>query len=443
MPQTHPNIVLLHAHDAGRWCSPCGAPVKTPHIAGFAREGVLFRKAYCAAPTCGPSRAAMLSGQHPHQVGMFGLPGAQGWKFDDYNKHLVQQLNRWGYHTALAGCQHEVDHADISPLGYAEILSRPGRLDGECYPETIVDVEHFLAREHGKPFFLSFGVDEPHNDNLARPELRMHGKADRHSKTRYYDPLKLDSRYVAPPAHLPDLPEIRREMASLAVGAKIMDEYFGRVLWALHHYGYDENTLVIITTDHGLELPGGKKTLSDMGLGVMLLMRGPGGFRGGKVFDGLVSHLDLYPTICDLVGQEHPPWLEGRSLVPLVENRVNDGALHSEIFGEQTYHGGLEPLRCIRTERHKLVLRHFADGPRLAAAGVSGDRMTELGWLNRPLGHVELFDLYLDPTEACNRADDPAYATVREDLERRLRDWMARTGDPFPTGSFPPPPGRR
>jgi arylsulfatase A-like enzyme len=168
--------------------------------------------------------------------------------------------------------------------------------------------------------------------------------------------------------------------------------------------------------------------------------RGVGQFMEGR--QGLVSHLDLYPTICDLLGQEHPPWLEGRSLVPLVDNRVNDGALHAEIFGEQTYHGGLEPLRCIRTERHKLVLRHFADGPRLAAAGVSGDRMTKLGGLNRPLGHVELFDLYLDPTEACNRADDPAYAAVRADLERRLRDWMARTADPFPTGSFPTPPGK-
>jgi hypothetical protein len=121
---------------------------------------------------------------------------------------------------------------------------------------------------------------------------------------------------------------------------------------------------------------------------------------------------------------------------------IADGELHAETFGEQTYHGGLEPLRCIRTERHKLVLRHFAEGPRLAAAGVSGDRMAELGWMNRPLGHVELFDLYLDPTEACNCADDPAYPAVRADLERRLRDWMARTGDPFPTGSFPTPPGK-
>lgn len=434
-----PNIILLHAHDAGRWCSPYGVPVVTPHLAGFAREGVLFRQAYCAAPTCSPARAALFSGQYPHQVGMFGLAGAQGWAFDDYRKHLVHYLNARGYHTALAGCQHEVNHADLSPLGYHEILSRPGRLDGECYPETVIDVEHFLAREHERPFFLSFGVDEPHNDNLSRPELRLHGRADRHSKTRYYDPAKLDARYTAPPPHLPDLPEVRREMASIAMGAKLMDEYFGRVLHALHHYGYDDNTLVIITTDHGLELPGGKKTLSDMGLGVMLMMRGPGGFEGGRVFDGLVSHLDVYPTICDVVGGTVPPWLEGDSLVPLATGVVKDGGLHDAVFGEQTYHGELEPLRCVRTERHKLVVRYFATGPRLPAAGVSADRMSELGWMQRPLGHVELFDLYLDPTEACNRADDPAYTEVRSTLERRLLQWMERTGDGFPRGEFPSP----
>ena len=360
-----PNIVLLHAHDAGRWCSPYGVPVDTPHLAAFAREGVLFRRAFAAAPTCAPARAALFTGLHPHQIGMFGLPGPQGWRIDDYRRHLVHRLNEAGYHTVLAGCQHEAPDADLSPLGYAEILNRPGRLDGQCYPETIIDVEQFLARRQQRPFFLSFGVDEPHNDNLARPELRLHGKADRHSKTRYYDPQKLDTRFVAPPPHLPDLPEIRREMASLATGVRIMDEYFGRVLWALRHYDYEADTLVIITTDHGPELPGGKMTLSDFGLGVMLLIRGPGGFSGGRIFDDMVSHLDLYPTVCAQIGRPPPPDLAGRDSSLLVNGRVRDGELHYELFGEQTYHEEPEPLRSIRTDRYKLVLRHFTDGPRL------------------------------------------------------------------------------
>mgnify|MGYP001025856398 CR=1 FL=1 len=438
-----PNIVLLHSHDAGRFCEPYGYAVRTPNLQKFATEGVLFRNAYCAAPTCGPSRCALMSGQYPHQVGVYGLPKKDHWHFNSFDKHLVQNLNTWGYHTVLAGCQHEADFGDLSPLGYAEILGQQneGKRLGECYPETINDVEAFLARiPEVKPFFLSFGIDEPHNDNLSRPELGLHGKADRHSKTRFYDPDRLDARYTAPLSHLPDIPEVRREMASLAKGVEIMDEYMGRVLDALQHRGLEDNTLVIVTTDHGLEIPGGKMTLGDPGVGVMLMIRGPGGFHGGQVMEGLVEQIDLFPTICDLLEVPIPSWLEGKSLLPLVRGDVEDGSLHDAVFFEQTYHGkDFEPLRAVRTERYKLVLRHFETGPLMTSPGRSSQALEKLGWYKRPLGKVELFDLYLDPCEACNRAEEPAYAVIRRDLEERLRAWMEKTDDHFRTGILPEP----
>ena len=156
--------------------------------------------------TCAPSRAALLTGQTPHEVGMYGLPGRQGWVIDDHRKHLVQFLNGLGYETVLAGVQHECDHADIRPLGYQRVLEDepPARAqNGEFYQETIDKVERFLAtRAAGSPFFLSVGIDEPHRDNIPRPELNLHGKSDRFSKTRYYDPERLDWRYTAPPPWL-------------------------------------------------------------------------------------------------------------------------------------------------------------------------------------------------------------------------------------------------
>ena len=93
MMSTPPNIVILHAHDCGRWCSPYGAPVNTPHLAAFATQGIVFRHAFSTAPTCSPARASLFSGHYPHQVGMYGLAGPQGWAFDDYGKHLVHSLN--------------------------------------------------------------------------------------------------------------------------------------------------------------------------------------------------------------------------------------------------------------------------------------------------------------------------------------------------------------
>jgi len=347
--------------------------------------------------------------------------------------------------TVLAGVQHEANHREHFPeIGYTRVLERetPAReQDGECYPETIDKVEAFLATyDRSRPFFLSVGIDEPHRDNLARPELNLHGKSDRFTKTRYYDPEKLDWRYTAPMPWLPDLPEIRKDTESYREGVKIMDEYMGRVLYALKHNGLDGETLVLVTSDHGTEFPGGKKTLRDQGTQVMLMIRGPKNtpFVGGRVIEPMVTHLDLYPTICELLGREPDHPLEGKSLLPLAGGGV--GALHEFTFAEQTYHGPLEPLRSVRTERYKYIRRHFPTGPRMRHDGPTTPLMEALGHYDRAVGHEELFDLYLDPWETCNRAADPALAEIKAGLSRQLDEWMARTRDPFACGQFPPTP---
>ena len=441
-PAPRPNILLLHSHDCGRAIQPYGWPVATPHLLRFAREGVLFRHAHCAAPTCGPSRAAMLTGVYPHQCGMFGLPGRDGWQLRDPSRHLVHVLNAAGYLTALAGVQHEVNHADLSPLKYQRLLDTRAQ-KGEHYPETLDRVEEFLHERataaDGRPFFLSLGLDEPHRNNLARPEIGVGAESARFSKTRYYDPEKLDWRHTAPPPWLPDLPELRRDTEALHEGVRILDDYVGRVLAMLRHRGLEENTLVVLTTDHGIEFTGGKKTLREQGTGVFLMLRGPGPFAGGKVVEHLVSHLDVYPTILAAIGHPRLPWLEGHDLAPLAADPAGP-ALRDAIFTEQTYHGSLEALRAVRTARHKLVLRADPVGYRMRHDGPTAPLMEKLGAYDQPTGHEELFDLWLDPMEACNRAADPAYAAIKAGLRARLDAWMRDTGDCFPSGNFPPIP---
>ncbi len=284
------------------------------------------------------------------------------------------------------------------------------------------------------------GLDEPHRNNIARPESAIGSESARFSKTRYYDPDKLDSRYVAALPNLPDLPEIRRDIASLYEGSRIMDEYMGRVIYAIDQYGFAENTLILVTTDHGIEFPGGKKTLGDLGIGVMLMMRGPadfmeGAFAGGRVIDGPTSQMDVAPTLLEAIGETPRPWHRGKSLMPLLCGKTE--SVRNEIFAEQTYHGPLEPLRCIRTSRHKLVLRHFPTGPKMRQDGPSTEIMAKAGWYDRSTGNEELYDLYLDPQEACNRIADPAYENIAAELRRRLTNWMEDTGDCFPSGEFP------
>ena len=223
-----------------------------------------------------------------------------------------------------------------------------------------------------------------------------------------------------------------------------MDEYMGRVLYALHQGGWDEDTLVIVTTDHGTEFPGAKMTLSDQGTQVMLMIRGPknhplaSAFSGGRVIEPMVTHLDVYPTLCEILGKTVPHKLEGKSLLPLLRGEVS--ALHDAVFAEQTYHGPLEPLRSVRTERYKYTRRHFETGHQMRHCGPPTPVMEKLGWYDRPLGHEELFDLYLDPMEACNRIHDPAYAAIKADLSARLDAHLRATNDPFLSGNLPPTP---
>lgn len=149
-----------------------------------------------------------------------------------------------------------------------------------------------------------------------------------------------------------------------------------------------------------------------------------------------MSQLDLYPTLCEMIGLERKPWLCGESLLPLI--RGEKVKLHDAIFAEQTEHcGQIEPLRSVRTERYKLVLRYELTGPKMRQDGPSDSIAEDYGYYNRNLGYVELFDLYLDPWEHCNRSEFPEYQEIRQSFEVKLQRWMENIKDPFLKGQLP------
>jgi arylsulfatase A-like enzyme len=185
-----------------------------------------------------------------------------------------------------------------------------------------------------------------------------------------------------------------------------------------------------------------KSNLTDHGLGVMLMLRGPGGFGGGAMVDSMVSQLDIFPTVCDVAGIPAPTRLRGRSLTALAGGGA--APLHAETFGEVTYHAAYEPQRTVRTDRHRYI-RRFEERDRLVApnvdAGPSKTLLVERGWRDRERPAEMLFDLTFDPQEAHNLVGDPASATVLADLRGRLQRWMQETGDPLLAGPVPAPPG--
>ena len=413
-----PNIVYLHSHDSGRYLQPYGHAVPTPNIQKLASQGILFRQAFSAAPTCSPSRASLLTGQCPHSNGMLGL-AHRGFSMADYSRHMLHTLGKAGYHSVLAGLQHIASVPET--IGFDELLHPRNTTAAVVAPLAV----EFLNRRPSQPFFLDVGFFETHRE--------------------YPEPTALDDpRYLQPPLPLPDTPQTRRDMAGFRASARLLDHGAGMVLDALERNGLAANTLVISTTDHGIAFPRMKCNLTDSGFGVSLILRGPGPFSGGKVSDAMVSHLDVFPTLCDWLELERPAWLEGRSMLPLL--RGEEKELHDEVFAEVNYHASYEPVRAVRTQRFKYIRRY--DGratPVLPNCddSPSKDLWLEYGWRGRAVPQEELYDLIFDPAEQNNLCADPNSAPALREMRGRLERWMTRTNDPLLKGPVPAPPGAK
>ncbi|MFH1731592.1 MAG: sulfatase [Planctomycetota bacterium] len=408
-----PNILYLHVHDLGRYCQPYGHAIPTPNVQRLAEEDVLFRQAFCAAPTCSSSRGALLTGQYPHSCGLPGLVN-RGFDLEHPERHIVRTLRTAGYRSALIGTQHI--RKDASTIGYDEIVDVRKKGAHNAAAE-------WFAGAPQQPFFASVGFGDTH---------------------RVYAELgpQEDERYCLPPLPLPDKAATRRDIAAFKASARILDEKYGVVLDALELAGLADNTLVICTTDHGIAFPKMKCNLNQHGCGVAFIMRGPGGFTGGKVRDALISQVDVYPTLCDLLDIGPPEWLQGRSFMPVVRGETDE--VNEHIFTENTWHACYEPMRSVRTKRYSYV-RRFDDRTRPILPncddGPSKDVWLENGWRDEPITKEQLYDLIFDPTEVNNLVDDPRLADVLDDLRDRLDRFMHETDDPLLRGPVPMAPG--
>jgi arylsulfatase A-like enzyme len=253
-----------------------------------------------------------------------------------------------------------------------------------------------------------------------------------------------DGRYVRVPPCLPDTPRTRADFADYVVAAGRLDVAMGRVLSAVEDAGLSGNTVVLVTTDHGIAFPGMKCNLTDHGTGVMMMLRGPGLERyEGKVVEPMVTHLDVLPTLRDLMGVHMHDRLDGRSMLPVISGEAD--ALHDAVYGMVNFHAAYEPMRTVRTTRYRYI-RRWETGTATRVLpncddSLSKRELMEHGWAHRPPAAEELFDLMLDPNEARNVAGEESYASVLADLRQRLTGWMEANEDPLRAGHLSPPRG--
>ena len=420
------NILYLHTHDAGRCFQPYGYPAENPNLMEFAKRAVTFRHAFCASPTCSPSRAALLTGSSPHSCGMLGLAHHGfngGFSLPDYSKHLVPFLNQHGYETVLCGIQHEA--CDEEDIGYRKKLnSAPhtslfGRNDykqqigGWDIHNARLCASYLKERKENSPFFLSFGMYATHRPYPARKR-------------------QINPDFLMVPPGQPDTAAVREDAAELRTALEYTDYAAGIVLRALQESSLEEDTVVLFTTDHGLPLPGDKCNLTDSGTGVALLLDFPGNPRKGKACDALVSQIDVFPTLCELAGLPCPEWVEGKSLLPVLFDQTE---IHDAVFSEINYHILAEPARCVRTKRYKYI-RYFSPEEKVQTKNCdpspSKKIRMECGWENWKQPREQLYDLIVDPEEKENLAGNPEYQEIQNHLIRLLARWMEETGDFLP-----------
>ena len=393
------DVVLMTTHDIGRHLHCYGVKsVMSPHLDALAGAGVRFDMAFATAPQCSPSRASLATGLYPHNNGVMGL-AHRGFDWDLTVPHAAAVFAGAGFASYLFGGQHVTQHPDH--LGFERI-----------HPTEAID-EVIASQPSDRRLYLEINFDETH---------------------RPYPPAGQPPAGLVIPGYLPDGPEAVEEMTAVEQTITAMDRAVGRVLDTLERAGRAANALVVFTTDHGLAMPRAKCTLYDPGLEVALIVRRPGGGIGrGVASSDLVSNIDVLPTLLESCGIPISANVQGRSLF---------GAGRESVFAEKTFHSYYDPMRCVRTRRHKLI-RNFETA---FAVEVPGDIQQGAIFRANPGRYstdrpsaVELYDLEADPLEQRNLAGHDSMRDVEHELSAALWDWMKETDDPLLDGPVPSP----
>ena len=439
-----PNNIIFYFTDQQRWdtCGCFGQPLDiTPNLDRLAREGVRFDNAFSPQPVCGPCRALFQTGKWPTETGCFRnnimLPANV--------KTLGSYIEEAGYETAYIGKWHlasdgelekppTIDHtitaiprelrggytgywraADVLEFtshGYDGFVfdEDNNRVDFQGYRADCINdlaLHFFDVYDRKKPFFMTISQIEPHHQND-----RKHYEGPEGSKERFKDFVLPEDLKVLGGNAAEEYPDYLGQCASL-------DENLGRLVARLKEEGLYENTVIIFASDHGSHFltrnrdshlngyDDYKRSCHDAALHVPLVIAG-GPFKGGVAVEELVSTASLPKTILALAGVDVGDAMIGENLLDVVEKK--DDNRPNEVFAQISES---RVGRCIRTARYTYsVYAPGVNGGEAAAADVYADDF--------------LYDMEKDPHQLNNVVADPAYVQVKEELRKRLLDWIQR-----------------
>jgi arylsulfatase A-like enzyme len=445
-----PNVILMIADDmAADDFGAGGHPrIRTPNLDALARGGLRFERAFVTASSCSPSRSSLITGRYPHSTDAEELH----WPLPAEQVTFVERLKAAGYWTAAAGKWHlgdaikgrfdvvrEADPAGFQlPAGAAARGTGAGaRLGAGDRGAAASGCDRWVPtlrdRPRDKPFFLWLAALDPHRDYEDGTIADPHRPAE-----------------VVVPPYLPDVDEVRADLARYYDEINRLDGYVGAVLAELDRQEIAGETLVIFLSDNGRPFPRCKTTLYDSGIRTPLLIRWPGRIAPGGRTTRLVSGVDLAPTILTAAGIAPGPSIQGRDLSPLFQDPA--ARIHDVIFAERNWHDYASAGRAVRSERFKYIKNFDRATPLTPPADAVRSptyramrRLRDEGKLTpeqracfvQPRPDEELYDLDADPHELHNLAGDPARAAVLAEMRRALAEWQRTTDDEIPARFSP------
>jgi len=433
-----PNILFITVDDMNAdsvGVFGCPVPDTTPQLDQLAAEGMRFEYAHVQVPNCTPSRNVLQTGRYPQNNGVEGF-----YDVDVDFPILPDLLKTEGYRTGIWG-----KVADTTPRsGYAwdaVLKSRGGPGSSKSTAEVQRLTREFIdaSLQAKQPFYLVLNFSDPHHPLFNSRKAKQKGH-DNFPPSRIFQ-----TNEVTVPGFLAELPKVRQDVTNYYNSVRRADDLIGAALQALDASGAADTTIVMFLSDHGMPFPFAKTNLYHHSTRTPWIVRVPGMTQPGSVDrEHMISAIDFMPTLLELCDIAAPQGMDGRSFVPLLQGKRQDG--RDRVFKE--YHenarGIRNPMRAVETKRFGYIFNPWSDGVRLFKSATlhapSYKAMQRAAQTDpaieariRHFNHrvvEEFYDYENDPDALHNRIDDPRYADEVRALRASLQQWMERMGDP-------------
>lgn len=409
---TLPNILWITCEDISPFLGCYGDTLAdTPNLDMLAEDGVRYTNFYANAPVCAPARFTILTGVHASSAGTMNMRSE--YRIPAEWKTYPEFLKEAGYYCTN---NSKTDYNHFEPESFWDESSRNA---------------HYKNRSPGQPFFAIFNFTSSHESKIHnyQAEDLVHNPND-----------------MVLPAYLPDLPEIREDMAKLYDNITFMDSQVGGILTELDELGLSDSTIVFYYSDHGGVFPRSKRYIHRSGTWVPMIIHFPDMYshlepsKAGSTSNTLTSFVDLAPTLLSLAGIEAPEYMEGKAFLgEFVQNPQDEIFLFRNRMDER-----IDFMRAVTDGKYRYHVNYMPHRPYgqhldylwRAASVEAWDNAYQDGSLNEvqsrywePKEVEELYDMDSDPWEINNLANDPDFSDQMTDMRDRLKKRMLSLND--------------